>query len=232
MEPINYSGKSDIGSLEAKDLRVAYQGAEVIHGVSLHAATSEIVAIVGENGAGKSTVLRAITGFGRSETGRITGGSIRFGGRDVTRANARRTAGLGLTLVPEREKIFARLTVEENLHVPPGKSSVHARFQDAVALFPRLGEVRKKKAGYLSGGERQMLAIALALSAQPRMLLVDELSLGLAPKMTEDLLATIRQLRTERSLGFIVVEERLSLAQAVADRIYVMQDGLVNETCN
>lgn len=228
MEPTSISAAADIDTLEIEDLRVAYQGAEVIHGVSLSASTSEIVAIVGENGAGKSTVLRAITGFGRSETGRITGGSIRFRRQDVTRANARRTAKLGLTLVPEREKVFARLTVEENLHVPPGKSSVHERFEDAVALFPRLGEVRRKKAGYLSGGERQMLAIALALAAQPRMLLVDELSLGLAPKMTEDLLAIIRQLRTERALSFIVVEERLSLAKAVADRIYVMQDGLLD----
>ena len=94
----------DIDSLEIEDLRVAYQGAEVIHGVSLSASTSEIVAIVGENGAGKSTVLRAITGFGRSETGRITGGSIRFRRQDVTRANARRTARLGLTLVQRRKR--------------------------------------------------------------------------------------------------------------------------------
>jgi branched-chain amino acid transport system ATP-binding protein len=228
MEPRSTSAAPDFDSLEIEDLRVAYEGAEVIHGVSLYASTSEIVAIVGENGAGKSTVLRAITGFGRSETGRVTGGSIRFGGQDVTRASARRTASLGLTLVPEREKVFARLTVEENLHVPPGKSTVHERLEEAASLFPRLGELRKKKAGYLSGGERQMLAIALALAARPRMLLVDELSLGLAPRMTEDLLETVRQLRTERILSFIVVEERLSLAQAVADRIYIMQDGFLD----
>ena len=218
--------------LSVDKLEVVYQRAiTAVQGITLSARRGQIVGILGTNGAGKTTLLRAISGFQGSDDACVTEGTIRFIGRHIENAEPHRIARSGIALVPEREKVFPNLTVAENLLVPaaPGVGHVERRRLEAKVLhvFPKLEALQKRTAGLLSGGERQMLAIASALVSKPQLLLVDELSLGLAPVVVEDLLARLMQIRRELEITILLVEQSAAVALEVADYSYVLENGRI-----
>jgi len=214
--------------LHVEDLVAGYGSITVLRGVSLAVESKELVSIVGANGAGKSTLLRAVSGLVRP-----TGGCVRFDGSDVTGAPMHRIVQRGLVQVPEGRQLFPSLTVEENLLLGgftraawKGRRALAPEMEHAYALFPRLAERRRQAAGTLSGGEQQMLAIGRALMARPRMLILDEPSLGLAPLLVEELFAVIRQLRDD-GMPSLLVEQNARAAAAFSERVYVMRQGVV-----
>jgi branched-chain amino acid transport system ATP-binding protein len=186
----------------------------------------ELLAIVGPNGAGKSTLLMTIAGGLRPRAG-----SVRFDGRDITRAAAEDVARARLSLVPEGRHIFGRLTVEENLRVVPlgSRSERRRQLETVYELFPVLGEKRRRIAGHLSGGQQQQLAIARALLARPRLLLLDEPSLGLAPSVVEDLWSSLRLIR-ERGETIFLVEQRAEITFVLDDRTQIVANGEMRGT--
>lgn len=216
--------------LEVTGLEVVYHRAvTAIQGVSLKVAEGSITALVGTNGAGKTTTLTAIAGFMRADDVHITEGDIRFAGQSIARRENHQVSALGIGYVPEREKIFPTLTVEENLAACTGGArSPRALPLDTVyRIFPRLAERPRTVAGYLSGGERQMLAISMALLGGPRLLLIDEMTLGLAPLIVAMLTETVQRLRGEFGMTVLMVEQNASTAIDVADYVYVMENGRV-----
>jgi ABC-type branched-subunit amino acid transport system ATPase component len=213
-----------------RDIEVRYGGSAVaIQGVSVEVPVGEIVVLVGPNGAGKTTTLRAATGFMASEKGEVTRGKVFFEGNDVTGETPQKLARRGLTLIPERDKVFRSLTVEENLKVV--STSKRSASKDVLALvlelFPVLDRRRKQRAGYLSGGEIQMLAIGRALMLAPRLLLPDEISLGIAPAVVGELMAAIRRINAETGITVLMVEQNAVAGLSIADRAYVMEGGRV-----
>ena len=211
--------------LETRGLGVLYKRSiQGIADVSISVEEGQTVAILGANGAGKSTTLRAITGFIGLDDARISAGEVIFDGHAVTHFPPHRMAALGVVLVPEREKVFPNLTVQENLAVVAHKD--HAGDDLIYAFFPRLAELRGKLAGLLSGGERQMLAMGRALMAHPRLLMLDEPSLGLAPLIVRDILQTVSRLR-DTGVSILLVEQNARAALAVADTAYVMELGTI-----
>jgi branched-chain amino acid transport system ATP-binding protein len=215
--------------LDVRQVEVVYhRAATAIQGVSLHVAAKEIVTLLGPNGAGKTTTLRAISGFLDADDAEISGGEVRFAGDVVNGWSPTRLARRGLVLVPERDKIFESLTVQENRRACQRRAGSGQRPVDVervTGYFPILSDRRRQLAGYLSGGERQMLAIASALLCQPSILLVDELSLGLAPLVTEELMRILGRLRAELGLAILLVEQNTSAALTIADRGYVIENG-------
>ena len=213
--------------LELGDVHVRYGAIRALQGVSLHVNQGELVALIGSNGAGKSTTLRTISGLLRPSQGRIT-----FEGRDITTASSERIVALGISQCPEGRRIFGRLTVAENLRL--GAVSRRRSEADAVAedlamvfsLFPLLRERLAQAGGTLSGGEQQMLAIGRALMSRPRLLLLDEPSLGLAPLMVERIFETIAELKRQ-GRTILLVEQNVHHALEVADRAYVPETGRV-----
>ena len=210
--------------LQLDDLSASYRGLKALQGISLSVGQGEIVAVVGANGAGKSTLLKSIAGQV------TTGGAITFEGASLARMAPHRIARLGINLVPEGRRLFPRLSVEDNLRLGAyAKRGDPDRFKplDLVfELFPRLKERLKQRAGTLSGGEQQMLAIGRALMTQPRLLMLDEPSQGIMPRLVDDILDAVTRIR---SLGvtILLVEQRLAEALAIADRAYVLQTGRV-----
>lgn len=217
--------------LEVKDLKVAYDGAGLgVQGLSLEVNRGEIVALLGANGAGKTTTLRAISGFLPSDIARVTAGSVSFDGRILGQMAPHTRVGLGMSIVPERDKVFRLLTVEENLNVcarTGGGHDVAATMALIYELFPGLASRKQTAAGYLSGGERQMLGIGRALMGNPSLLLADEVSLGIAPNLVIELLDTLRRINQERGVTVLVVEQNAGAALRVADRVYVLENGKV-----
>ena len=218
--------------LAVDKLEVVYQRAiTALQGISLTVVPGQIVGVLGTNGAGKSTLLRAISGFHGIDDARVTEGEIRFGGRRIDNGEPHATTKLGIALVPEREKVFPNLTVAENLVVPVAARATRAdqkrRAEQIFEFFPHLADLRQRTAGLLSGGERQMLAIAGALVCQPQLLLVDELSLGLAPVIVEDLMRRLIDIRRELALTMIIVEQSAAVALKVVDYGYVLENGRV-----
>jgi branched-chain amino acid transport system permease protein len=220
--------------LAVEDLHVAYPGGVAgTHSVSLFATTGEITLLLGANGAGKSSTLRAISGFMRSEGVRVAGGRVLLSGQDVTGSGPDTMVGRGVVLVPERDKVFADLSVAENLRlsVRGGRRrrasgigpADAAELVDAV--FPALAGFADRKAGVLSGGERQMLAIARALLLQPTLLIVDELSLGLAPRIVEDLMARMQLINDEHGVTILMAEQS-SMATSIAHRAFLIEAGV------
>ena len=205
-------------------ISASYRGLKALQGISLEVGQGEIVAVVGANGAGKSTLLKSIAGQV------TTGGAITFEGTSLARMAPHRIARLGINLVPEGRRLFPRLSVEDNLRLGAyAKRGDPDRFKplDLVfELFPRLKERLKQRAGTLSGGEQQMLAIGRALMTQPRLLMLDEPSQGIMPRLVDDILDAVTRIR---SLGvtILLVEQRLAEALAIADRAYVLQTGRV-----
>lgn len=218
--------------LAIDDLRVAYHRMAVaLYGVTLRVMPQTIVALVGNNGAGKTTTLRAISGFIGLDDARVIGGSIRFAGQRIENEPPHANTARGIVLVPERDKVFPNLTVAENLKVAATRrvSSAERRRLDELVfqLFPALAPLRSRLAGLLSGGERQMLAFGSAIVCKPELLLVDELSLGLAPVVVDDLARRVRDIRQELGLTVLLVEQNVGVALAIADYGYVIESGLV-----
>ena len=210
--------------LRLENVGASYRGLKALQGVSLEVAKGEIVAVVGANGAGKSTLLKAIAGQVATE------GTITFDGTDLRRLPAHAIARAGVNLVPEGRRLFPRLSVEDNLrlgaYAKRGTPDRLAPLELVYALFPRLRERLPQRAETLSGGEQQMLAIGRALMTQPRLLMLDEPSQGIMPKLVDDILAAVVQIR-DRGVTILLVEQRLAEALEIADRAYVLQTGRV-----
>ncbi|MGB9017227.1 MAG: ABC transporter ATP-binding protein [Pseudolabrys sp.] len=212
--------------LQVDKIEVVYKRViTAVQGVTLSVGERQIVTILGTNGAGKTTTLRAISGFLGIDDARITEGTVTFKGTRIENEPPHKITGRGIVLVPEREKVFPNLTVAENLAAPVSRA---ARSDErAYHFFPRLAELRGRIAGLLSGGERQMLAIGAALMCRPQLLLVDELSLGLAPVVVQDLTRRLRSIRDELGIGILLVEQSAAAALEIADYAYVMENGRV-----
>jgi len=206
--------------LEARSLQTYYGKSHILHGVSLTVAEGEIVTLLGRNGAGKTTTLRTLVGLTPAREG-----SVGIFGNDVTTWPPFRIAALGVGYVPEGRRIFANLTVDENLRVPlerPGPWTV----QRVYELFPRLAQRRANKGRQLSGGEQEMLAIARALLLNPKLLCLDEPSQGLAPIIVQEVFRVVSQMR-DQGMSVLLIEQNVRAAVAVADRAYVLDDGRV-----
>jgi branched-chain amino acid transport system ATP-binding protein len=196
-----------------------------VQGVSLRVEPGQIVALLGTNGAGKTTTLRAVSGFLGLDDARVTDGTVEYKGEPIANRAPHETAARGIVLVPERDKVFPNLTVAENLAANVPRRS--ARRELAYEFFPKLAELRRREAGYLSGGERQMLAIGAALACGPELLLVDELSLGLAPLVVQELAERVREIRDRLGVTVVLVEQNAPVALGIADWGYVMENGRV-----
>ncbi len=221
--------------LKVTQLHVRYgTSVTALTDVSLSVGEGEVVAVLGANGAGKSTFLRALSGTLPHHRGRVTRGSIEFEGRDLLGASPRRIVRAGLIQSPEGRRIFTRLSVEENLRVAAAGAGIPRRHAATLRrtvwdLFPRLEQRSEQSAGLLSGGEQQMLAIGRALMAQPRLLLLDEPSLGLAPQMVDSVGDIIEEIH-RRGTSVLLVEQNAAMALAVADRAVVLASGSVCAT--
>ncbi|WP_238865120.1 ABC transporter ATP-binding protein [Achromobacter xylosoxidans] len=212
--------------LKVDNLSVAYGGVQAVRDVSLQVRPGEIAALLGANGAGKSSTLLAIIGSVKPKEGRVV-----FEGRDITGTPPDQLVKQGIAMIPEGARVFARQPVEQNLRL--GAYTVRdervyrERLDKVYALFPRLKERREQLAGTMSGGERQMLAIGRALMSGPRLLLIDEPSLGLSPLLVEQVFDALAALNREDSLSVLLVEQNMAQALEVAARAYVMQSGRV-----
>jgi len=209
--------------LEVRDLHVAYGQVEAVRGVSLSVDDGRIVTLIGPNGAGKTSILSALAGLVRPRAG-----AVRLGGADVTGLPAHRTVAAGLALVPEGRAILGRMTVEENLVLAGEKrqerGALRAAVEEQYRRFPILGDRRRQAAGSLSGGQQQMLAFARALLARPRILLLDEPSMGLSPILVRQIFEMVEAIHSEGTT-ILLVEQNARLALAVADYAYVLEHG-------
>ena len=214
--------------LEVKGLRISYGGINAVKGIDLRVEQGELVALIGANGAGKTTTLKAICGLLQPAAG-----SIHYHGADVTGAPSFTLVEQGLALVPEGRGVFGRLTVEENLemgaYIRRDRAAIKRDIAHSYELFPRLQERRRQTAGTLSGGEQQMLAIARALMSQPKLLLLDEPSMGLAPLMVQRIFDTVRRVAAE-GVTVLLVEQNAKLALELSNRGYVMESGSITLT--
>ena len=212
--------------LKLESVSISYGAIQAVRDVSIDVPRGEVVTIIGANGAGKSTLLKSIVGLEP-----VAGGRISFDGQDITKTPAHRRTGMGVALSPEGRGVFSDQSVRDNLLLGAySKKSDSARTEQKIeqffGLFPRLKERQEQFAGTLSGGEQQMLAIARALMSEPKLLLLDEPSLGLAPLIIRDIFDTIRALR-ETGLTILLVEQMANQALGVADRAYVLETGSV-----
>ena len=205
--------------LTITDLDTGYDGVAVVRGLNLHVDAGEVVALLGPNGAGKTTTLTTVSGMGQ-----ILRGSVEAMGRPVPRLRqAHKLARWGVIHVPENRGILFQLTVRENLELARTRGKVD--IDRAVSFFPALSALMTRRAGLLSGGEQQMLAIGRAIVAEPKLLMVDEMSLGLAPVIYEDLMPVVRRIADETGAGVLIVEQHVDLALEVSDRAYVLSHG-------
>jgi len=211
--------------LSVENLHVSYGAIRALHGISFHVEKGEIVTLIGANGAGKSTTLRTISGLLLADRGRII-----YDGTDITNMGADRIVQMGIVQVPEGRKIFAPLTVRENLEMGAftrrDKREIEESMEFVFNLFPRLRERAEQMGGTLSGGEQQMLAVARALMAKPRLLLMDEPSMGLAPILVEEIFNIIQRINQE-GVTILLVEQNAHMALSVAHRGYVLETGVI-----
>jgi len=214
--------------LEVKNLRVGYGGIQAVKGISLTVASGELVALIGSNGAGKTTTLKALAGLLHPASGELL-----YDGKSLHDIPAHRRVRNGLALVPEGRGIFARLSVEENLqmgaYTRDDKAEIAHDMRRIYELFPRLAERRAQLAGTLSGGEQQMVAMGRAMMSRPKLLMLDEPSMGLAPMMVAKIFETIRDIAAQ-GVSILLVEQNAKLALEVAQRGYVLESGLVSLT--
>ncbi len=215
--------------LTVNNIEVVYWGTIlVLKGVSLQVPEGKITALIGANGAGKTTTLKAITGLIRLERGEVTRGSIDYGGRRIENRLPEDTARQGIVMVREGRRLFEELTAEENLLVG---TALNRRGREVIeqvyGYFPRLAERRKVRAGYLSGGEQQMLAIGCAMTAGPRLMLLDEPSLGLAPMVAREIFELVSRLNTDAGMTILLVEQNARMALELASFGYVMENGKI-----
>ena len=211
--------------LEVRDLKAAYGAAPALWGVSLDVRAAEMLCVVGPNGAGKTTLINAIAGILCAR-----GGTIAFEGRDITQLPPHRFCAAGIAIVPEGRRLFTGMTVLENLelgsYVPAAKAQRKESLEAVLALFPVLLEKLASPAGELSGGQQQMVAIARAMMARPRLLLLDEPSLGLSPRIVHDVFAAIRKINAE-GVSVLLVEQNVVMAMEVSSRAYVLEEGRI-----
>jgi len=208
--------------LEVSGLAAGYQGADVIRDVDFHVDSGEAVMIIGSNGAGKTTLFRSVLGLLAPSSG-----AVRFEGSDIVGMPAQRIARLGVSFVPAERHLFPRMTVQENLALGAYPDRPDTETMTLVMdLFPRLAERRRQHAGTMSGGEQQMLAMGRALMAKPRLLVLDEPTTGLAPKLAAEAYQALRVLRG-RGLTVLVAEQQVPLAMAFSDRGYVLENGMI-----
>jgi branched-chain amino acid transport system ATP-binding protein len=211
--------------LEVRDLKVAYGAAPALWGVTLSLRAGELLSVVGPNGAGKTTLVNTLAGILRAR-----GGHIVFEGRDLTQWPAHRFCEAGIAVVPEGRRLFTTMTVLENLELgsllPDAKAQRQASLDAALALFPALKAKLGSAAGELSGGQQQMVAIARALMARPRLLLLDEPSLGLSPLVVHEMFGAIRRVNAD-GMSVLLVEQNVAMAMQVATRAYVLEGGRV-----
>ncbi|HXP76475.1 MAG TPA: ABC transporter ATP-binding protein [Stellaceae bacterium] len=212
--------------LSVRELDLFYGDAQALDGVSIEVGEREIVAIVGANGAGKTSLIRAIAGMHRP-----AGGTVAFEGRSILGEPTHRICDLGIGQVPEGRQIFAGMTVRENLEmgavIPRARARLRGNLARVFALFPRLAERQRQTAGTLSGGEQQMLAIGRCLMGEPRLILFDEPSLGLAPVVVEEMFRVIGGLNRESGLTVVLVEQNVAQSLALAHRGYVLENGCI-----
>jgi len=211
--------------LSLSDVHAGYDGVPVVFGVSLEVMPGELVAVVGANGAGKSTTMRAIAGLNNPLQG-----VIRFEGRDISRLRAHQTLALGISYVPEGRRLFAKLSVEENLslgaYTEKSPAEIKRRLDEMLELFPILRDRARQTAETLSGGEQQMLAIARGLMSRPKLLMLDEMSLGLMPTLVEKMMETIVAINRS-GMTVLLVEQMVQEALEIAHRGYVLQTGRI-----
>ena len=211
--------------LSVENLHVSYGAIRALHGISFHVEEGEIVTLIGANGAGKSTTLRTISGLLLADRGKII-----YDGTDITNMGADQIVRMGVVQVPEGRKIFAPLTVRENLEMGAftrqDKGEIKESMEFVFSIFPRLRERAEQLGGTLSGGEQQMLAVARALMARPRLLLMDEPSMGLAPILVEEIFNIIQRINQE-GVTILLVEQNAHMALSVAHRGYVLETGVI-----
>ena len=211
--------------LEVADIKVNYGAAPALWGVSLKVESGELVCVVGPNGAGKTTLINAIAGLNR-----VKSGALRFNGRDITQLASHKFCEAGIAIVPEGRRLFTSMTVIENLElgsfVPAAKAVRSQSLAQVLALFPALEKKLQDAAGSLSGGQQQMVAIGRALMARPKLLLLDEPSLGLAPVIVHDMFKAIRTINAQGT-SVLLVEQNVAMAMQIASRAYVMEEGRI-----
>lgn len=214
--------------LKVENLHVSYGMIDAVKGIDFEVNDGEIVALIGANGAGKTTTMHTISGLIKPKSG-----SVLFDGKDISKISANRIVGLGLTQVPEGRRTFSAMTVEENLklgaYLRKDKPGIDSDFAKVYKLFPRLFERKKQLAGTLSGGEQQMLAMARALMSKPKMLLLDEPSMGLSPLLVKEIFDIIKTIN-EDGVSILLVEQNAKMALAIADRAYVLETGRITMT--
>jgi branched-chain amino acid transport system ATP-binding protein len=216
--------------LEINNIEVIYEDVIlVLRGLSLNVPEGKIIALLGSNGAGKSTTLKAVAGLLPSEHGEVTQGNVVYQGKKITRANPAEIVKLGISLVMEGRRVFEHLTVHENLQTGAytRRSGVNADLDLVYEYFPRLQDRRTQQAGYLSGGEQQMLAIGRSLMSKPKLMMLDEPSLGLAPLLVEEIFGRIKALNAEIGTTVLLVEQNARRALQIADHAYVMENGRI-----
>lgn len=217
--------------LEIIGLSKHFGDVRAVNDLNLTVNPGEIFTMLGANGAGKTTMLKAISGLLRPERGEVTRGNIEYNGERIDRKFAHEMVKLGIVQVFEGRRVFEHLSCEENLiaggHILPTAAKLRDNIDRVYTYFPRLKERRTVQAGYLSGGEQQMLAVGRALMSEPEMILLDEPSLGLAPMIIEDIFGRIKTLREEENVTFLVVEQNAALALSIADYGYVMENGSI-----
>lgn len=218
--------------LHVEGIEAGYGGILAVADVSLRVAPGEIVALLGANGAGKSTTLKAISGLIAADRGQVRKGTIRFAGQDALNQPTNRLARAGLVHVLEGRHVFPHLTVEENLQSGaflrrPGRTALRDALEETYHWFPRLRDKRMTQAGLTSGGEQQMLAIGRALLTQPRLVLLDEPSMGLAPKIVQEIFQIIARLNRDKGIAFLLAEQNATLSLAHAHRASVLDSGRV-----
>jgi branched-chain amino acid transport system ATP-binding protein len=218
--------------LQVNNIEVVYMNViQVLRGVSLGVGDGKIVALLGANGAGKTTTLKAVSGMLRTEEGEVTDGSIDFDGRRIDRYGPEGVAALGISQVMEGRRVLEHLSVEENLYIGAYRRKDRAGVRKDIEMvfdyFPQIKRLRRQMSGYLSGGEQQMLVIGRALMARPKLMLLDEPSLGLAPLLVEEIYEIIERINTEQVMALLLVEQNARAALGIADYGYVMENGRV-----
>lgn len=236
MSSIPHASRSAVVLLSVEQVEVFYeQSILALRGISLQVRQGQMVALLGANGAGKSTTLKAISSLVRAERGEVVSGRIQYQGQAITTRDPSVLVRNGLAQVLEGRHCFTHLSVEQNLLVgafvaKPSRAELHARLDKVYGYFPRLKLLRKRLTGYTSGGEQQMVAIGRALMSGPRLLLLDEPSMGLAPQVVEEIFDILGRLNQEEGLSLLVAEQNISLALAHAHYAYVLENGRVVES--